>query len=266
VRWRPERLLLPLLLMLALPARAQDARGLLADDREALAYSQQAIGRQVADQSFIDADGAAIRLSELRGRPVVLTMIYTGCGDICPQITERVAEAVEAADKALGANRFAVLTVSFDTHADTPARMRAYRAAHRLDRADWLLLSGEAGAVDRLAADTGFLFTPRAGGFDHLSQATVLDGDGRVYRQVYGSDFTAPALVEPLQQLVLGKPQNALTLSALTNRIRLLCTIYDPATGRYRFSYAIFVGMAVGAASLGAVATTIVRMWQTRRA
>jgi protein SCO1/2 len=94
----------------------------------------------------------------------------------------------------------------------------------------------------------------------------MLDADGRVYRQVYGSDFSAPALVEPLKQLVLGTGDRGLTLTALTNRVRLLCTIYDPATGRYRFSYAIFVGLVIGAASLGAVAASIVQMWRTRRA
>jgi protein SCO1/2 len=234
-------------------------------EAEVLATSQQAVGRMVTDQAFTDADGRPVRLSDFRGRPVVLTMIYTGCGDICPLITEHVADAVAVADKALGAGRFSVLTVGFDTRADTPARMRDYRAAHRIDRAGWVLLSANAATVERLAADAGFSFAPLAGGFDHLAQTTVLDADGRVYRQVYGSDFAPPVLIEPLKQLVLGTREGGLTLTALSNRVRLLCTIYDPATGRYRFSYAIFVGLAIGAASLGAVAASIVRMWRTRR-
>jgi protein SCO1 len=253
------------LVILVSPARAHDARSTLFNETEALAYSQQAIGRAVADQSFVDADGKPVRLADFRGRPVVLSMIYTSCEDICPLIVEHVADAVAQADKALGAGRFVVLTVGFDTHADTPSRLRAYRAAHRIDRPDWYLLSGDVATVERLAADTGFLFAPRAGGFDHLAQTTVLDADGRVYRQVYGSDFASPALVEPLKQLVLGTSDGGLTFTALANRVRLLCTIYDPATGRYRFSYAIFVGLAIGAASLGAVAASIVRMWRTRR-
>ena len=254
------------LLLLALPARAHDARPTLFNEAEAVAYSQQAIGRVVADQSFVDADRRTVRLSDFRGQPVVLTMIYTSCEDICPLIVEHVADAVAQADKTLGPGRFTVLTVGFDSKADTPSRMRDYRTAHRIDRPGWRLLSADPPAVERLAADTGFLFAPRAGGFDHLAQTTMLDADGRVYRQVYGSDFSAPALVEPLKQLVLGTGDRGLTLTALTNRVRLLCTIYDPATGRYRFSYAIFVGLVIGAASLGTVAASIVQMWRTRRA
>jgi len=248
-----------------LPAHAHDARIGPFDEKQALAYSQQAIGREVADQDFVDSDGKPVHLSDFRGRPVVLSMIYTSCEDVCPLIVEHVADAVAAADRALGAGRFAVLTVGFDTHADTPSRLRAYRSVHRIDRPDWRLLSGDPAAVERVAADSGFLFAPRAGGFDHLAQTSILDSDGRVYRQVYGSDFASPALVEPLKQLVLGTRGSSLTFPALADRIRLLCTIYDPSTGRYRFSYAIFVGLALGAACLGAVAASIVRMWRTRR-
>jgi protein SCO1 len=254
------------LLVIAFPASAHDARSILFNEAEALGYSQQAMGRVVTDEDFVDADRHPVRLSDFRGKPAVLNMIYTSCMDICPLIIERVADAVASADKALGAGRFAVLTVGFDTHADTPARLRDYRAAHRIERPGWLLLSTDAGSVARLAADVGFLFAPRGGGFDHLAQTTLLDADGRVYRQIYGSDFAVPALVEPLKQLVLGNPGSFLSISALTNRVRLLCTIYDPATGRYRFSYAIFVGLAVGAASLALVAAFLVQMWRTRRA
>ncbi|HEY7581444.1 MAG TPA: SCO family protein [Acetobacteraceae bacterium] len=248
------------------PGHAHSTRPDLFNETQALAYSQQAIGRLVADQSFIDSGGNSVQLAAFRGHPVVLSMLYTSCTDICPLIVEHLANAVDAADRALGPGRFTVLTVGFDTHADTPARLAAYRAAHRIQRPDWLFLSAGHAEVDRLAADTGFEFAPRAGGFDHLAQVTVLDEEGRVYRQVYGADFAAPALVEPLKQLTLGRRESPLSFTGLANRVRLLCTIYDPATGRYRFSYAIFVGLAVGAASLGAVAASIVRMWRVRRA
>jgi protein SCO1/2 len=247
------------------PGHAHSTRPDLFDEAQALTYSQQAIGRLVADQGFVESSGKSVQLAAFRGRPVVLSMIYTSCTDICPLIVEHLANAVEAADRALGPGRFTVLTVGFDTHADTPARLAAYRAAHRIQRPDWLFLSGGHAEVDRLAADTGFQFAPRAGGFDHLAQVTILDEEGRVYRQVYGADFAAPALVEPLKQLTLGQRGSPLSVAGLANRVRLLCTIYDPATGRYRFSYAIFVGLAVGAASLGAVAASIVRMWRVRR-
>jgi protein SCO1/2 len=203
-----------------------------------------------------------VTLADYRGRPVVLSLLYTSCDHTCPLIVESVARAVEVADAALGATSFTVLTVGFDTRHDTPARMRAYQASRGVDRPGWEFLATDAASAARLAAETGFWIAPRAGGFDHLAQVTLLDGEGRVYRQIYGENFAAPALVEPLKQLVYGTPEAASLVAALVNRVKLLCTVYDPATGRYRFSYAIFIGIAVGGAGLGAFGFFLFRLWR----
>ena len=55
--------------------------------------------------------------------------------------------------------------------------------------------------------------------------------------------------------------------TGLLNHMQLLCTIYDPTARHYRFSYAIFIEIVIGALSLGAVALFVTRLWlQTRRA
>lgn len=266
MRWAVLRWLLPVGLLLgATLAYAHDPHALLFDDKQALAYSQGAIGQSTSDQHFIATRGQDVSLAALRGRPVILNLIYTSCDHICPMIMENVARAVDLADGALGGQRFVVLTVGFDTKVDTPARMRDFAHAHGIDRPDWHLVSGQPNAIARLAEETGFLFSARAGGFDHLAQTTILDRDGRVYRQIYGNDFALPTLVEPLKDLVFNRPRETGMLSGLMNRVRLLCTIYDPASGRYRFSYAIFIGITVGAASLIGVGIAILRMWRQHR-
>ena len=73
-----------------------------------------------------------------------------------------------------------------------------------------------------------------------------IDADGRVYRQVYGIRFPTPQLIEPLKQLVFGEPQEQSSLSYLGNRIRLFCTVYDPATDSYRIDISVFIGTIVG--------------------
>jgi len=50
-------------------------------------------------------------------------------------------------------------------------------------------------------------------------------------------------------------------IDGLIERVRLVCTFYDPVTGRYALDYSIFIGLAIGAASLGGVAFIIVRSW-----
>ncbi|MCC7411043.1 MAG: SCO family protein [Gammaproteobacteria bacterium] len=232
------------------------------DRDSALAYSQAAIGREVRDATFHDHDGRAVRLADYRGRPLVVSMIYTSCNHVCPLLTSSLARASAVAREALGTDSFAIVTVGFDTANDTPVRMRSFAASRGIDIRQWAFLSADAATVDALAADLGFIYYPAAQGFDHLAQTTLIDADGRVYRQVYGDALEPPALVEPLKELVLGQPGSAPGLDGWLRGIRLFCTIYDPASGRYRFDYSVAAMALAGALSLGATLVVIVRAWR----
>lgn len=234
----------------------------LFDEAKALATSQAAIGRTVSDHAFRDTRGKTVKFSSYLGRPVVLSLIYTSCDHTCPLIVEGIERALEAADGELDPRGYSVLTVGFDTRVDTPARMRLYQSSRGITRLGWDFLSADASTIERLAAETGFLYRPRAGGFDHLAQVTIIDAEGRVYRQVYGEQFATADLVEPLRQLVYGQHEEATLISSLVNRVRLVCTVYDPVSGRYRFSYAIFFEILIGGASLLAVLIFAIRLWR----
>jgi protein SCO1/2 len=230
-----------------------------ADPVGAIRYSQAAIGRQLGDYAFVDQDDSVVRIADYRGKPLVVNLVYTSCGDVCPMVVESLSRAVGVAQQALGRDSFAVVTVGFDVARDTPARMKAFAAAHGIDSPNWRFLSTDKETAARLAGDLGFIYYASARGFDHLAQTTVVDRDGRIYRQVYGADFGSPALVEPLKDLVFGRGAPITGIDSLFNRIRLFCTIYDPNRGRYRFSYAIFISIGAGGLSLGAVGFVLVR-------
>ncbi len=231
------------------------------DSEAAIAHSQDAIGRELGDLSFRNADNQPVSLSAFRGAPLVVNMVFTACAESCPIIVQTLYDAVEVAQDSLGAESFAVVTVGFDSDTDTPARMQAYAHSQGVDLPNWHFLSGDAESVQRLADTLGFLYYPSPRGFDHLAQTSVVDGTGRVYRQVYGAEFTAPALVEPLMALVYGDVEANL-IDQVIDRVRLFCTFYDPASGRYRFDYSIFIGATIGGISLLGFAVVLVRAWR----
>jgi protein SCO1/2 len=236
------------------------------DAEAAIEYSQAAIGRQVGDYSFLDSDRTEVRLAELQGKPIVVNLVYTACSYSCPLIVQTLYSAVEVAQDALGEDSFAVLTIGFDTQEDTPARMRAYARGQGVDLPNWRFLSGDEATVSSLSKDLGFIYYPSPRGFDHLAQTSVIDAEGLVYRQVYGSDFSAPAVVEPLKDLVFGRQGDLTSVAGLINRVRLFCTLYDPSSERYRFDYSIFIALAVGSVALGAIGLILLRaLLRTRR-
>lgn len=232
------------------------------DPAEALERSEAAIGNTVGDHRLLLSDGRTLTLSELKGRPLVLSLIYTSCSTVCPIGTERLKASVAEARKALGGEAFQILTLGFDARNDTPQRMRAFAVDHHIDRDPlWNMASASPATLDALLGEVGFSYAAAAGGFEHVAQTTILDAEGRVYRQVYGDDFPLPVLVEPLKELVFGVRVSSFTPAALADRLRFLCTVYDPKSGRYRIDYGIYMGMGAGALSLIAMAWVIVYLW-----
>lgn len=232
---------------------------------EALAYSQAAVGRTTGEYQFLDSHGQTISLTDFRGRPLVISFIYTSCYHTCPMVTSHLAKVVEVARDALGQESFSVVTIGFDAPVDTPDRMRIFAAQRNIDDPDWHFLSGDSETIERLSRDIGFLFVDSPKGFDHLIQSTIVDASGKVYRQVYGEVFAPPLLVEPLKELLYGKAVATSVVDRLLNNVRLVCTIYDPTTGLYHFDYSLFVGAGAGLLSLGLIAVFLVHAWRSTK-
>jgi len=226
----------------------------------ALKVSQSAIGKQLADYTFTNAEGKPVKLEDFRGKPLVLSMVYSSCYQICPMTTRHLSKVVEKARDAMGDDSFSVAVIGFDTKVDTPEAMQYFANKQGISDKNWNLLSVNEEDLDALSNDLGFLYYPTSSGFDHLIQATVIDAEGKVYRQVYGQVFDTPLLVDPLLDLVLGRPQPEQSLiDSLSNRIKLFCTTYDPRSDGYYFDYSFFVEIFVGITVIFGVAFIMLR-------
>lgn len=234
----------------------------LANESPELRTSQAAIGRLVGDHPLVDSGGRRRTFAEFRGKPLVLSLVYTSCYSICSGLTVNLREVLKVARQALGPGSFTALTLGFDTANDTPARMRHF--AHERGAAidDWIFASTDAAAMAMLMREVGFTYRSSAKGFDHIIQTTVIDAEGRVVLQIYGQDFGAPTLVDPLKRLLRGQALERGSISDLVRSVKLLCTIYDPTSGKYRFDYTIIVEIIAGVLALGMVGIALILSWR----
>jgi protein SCO1/2 len=251
-------LLLSLLLFIPLAAGAFD-------EKLALKESQAAIGRQIGNYQFTDSSGKPVRLNDLRGKPLVVNFVYTGCFQVCPATTQFLAGAVRQAERALGPGTFRVVTIGFNLPVDDPGSMRAIARKYAIASPHWLFLTPEADTLQALVRDFGFRYEETAAGFDHLLQVSILDRDARVYRQVYGDSFDAPLFVGPLLELARDAPVEQPTLEAAWEKFKILCTVYDPAAGRYRVNYVVVIELLVGASVMLFGIGFVLREWRRRR-
>lgn len=233
------------------------------DQGEALRASQAAVGNRLSDHRLLDGAGGSVRLSDLRGKPLLISFVYTGCFQVCPTTTRTLKRAVEAAMGAFGTDAFNVVTVGFNLPFDSPEAMRAFGRQQGIHLPNWHFLSPDADTLHALAQEVGFQFVPVTGGFDHLTQVTVVDLRGVVTAQVYGDGFALSALTEALELALRGERAAPVDAIGLIERLRILCTYYDPVSGQYRFKYAIVLELAGGVTGIVVLALFV---FQRRRA
>lgn len=234
------------------------------DPAAALRISEAAVGRPLGEYTFTDTLNRKVRLDQFRGKPLVISLVYTSCADVCPVVSESLSDAVGVAQKVLGRDRFSVVTLGFDTRNDTPQRMLAFARSRGLIQPNWEFLSGDAASVGRLAEEIGFQYFPSPRGFDHVTQTTLVDAGGVIFGQIYGAIFEPPRLVEPLKDMVLGRGRSVGGLAGLVDQVRLFCTFYDPAAGRYRLDYSVILTLGIGGVCLGTLGIVLARHLRQR--
>jgi protein SCO1 len=118
-----------------------------------------------------DQDGRTVRLSDFRGRVVVLTFLYTTCRDTCPVMAQQIRGALDDLDAPPPA-----LAVSVDPVNDTPGRARSFLVRqHLAGRMRFLL-----GTAPELAAVwRAYGIAPQTKGREHSAYVVLVDPRGR---------------------------------------------------------------------------------------
>ncbi|MBZ0143281.1 MAG: SCO family protein [Rhodocyclaceae bacterium] len=215
------------------------------DQEKALRLSQSVVNQPVGDFTLLGRNEKPVRLAGYRGKPLLVSFIYTGCFEVCPTTTRNLQKAVTNTVAVLGTDRFNVVSIGFNQPFDSPSAMKAFAAQNGIVFPNWEFLSPAPAIVDELTRAFGFSYAPTPAGFDHIVQVTLVDAEGKIYRQIYGERLDADQLVEPMKQLITGAPvAQTGAIADILDRVRILCSVYDPKTGQYRVDYALIFEIA----------------------
>jgi protein SCO1 len=145
---------------------------------------------------------ATLGLVELRGRYVILSLIFTRCSGTCPLLVKQL-QVFSASLPPDIRNRTRFVAITIDP-ADTSEMLLQYRREKRLDERQWILLRGEAGAVRELAAVLGFNYAPSDdqsadSQFSHSNLLTVLNPRGEIIHQQQGSGSNLGELISAIR-------------------------------------------------------------------
>lgn len=131
-------------------------------------------------------DNENIRLEELRGKVLVMVMIYTSCQASCPRL---VADMRNLREKVSPENNKIVqyVFVSIDPETDTPENLKAFAKENKMDNDQWLFLRGSKEDTREFAAVLGVNYkriSPMD--FSHSNIISVFDRNGVLVQQKAG--------------------------------------------------------------------------------
>lgn len=140
----------------------------------------------------------AIHLADLKGKVMVVVMIYTSCEAACP----RLVADMRSINQKVNDPAIDFVLVSIDPERDTPEVLKAYAKAEHLEGEQWILLQG---AVDDVREFSNVLsmkykkISPID--FSHTNIISVFDKKGVLQYQQAGLGVNNDKLVEEVKKL-----------------------------------------------------------------
>lgn len=171
---------------------------------DAGAYSGQVLSPAKPAPGFTlhDADGHAVRLSDYRGKAVLLTFVYTHCPDVCPLIMTNLGVALDKAGP--DAEQAQIIAVSVDPQGDTPARVKQFLKVRGLTgRAQYLIGSQVELAPVWKAYGILVQASPEDREVGHSATVRGITGDGRE-KTTYPQNFSPTAVARDIPLLAAG--------------------------------------------------------------
>jgi cytochrome oxidase Cu insertion factor (SCO1/SenC/PrrC family) len=133
-----------------------------------------------------DDNGRVLKLGELKGSPIIVTMAYTACRKTCSTTLLSLQELQRIADRR-GLNASFVI-VSYDPEQDSPALWREYRKQRRIDRDNWHFLTGSSLETRRIARFLDLEYWSYDEHIMHDFRVVMFDADGRYLRDLRWRD------------------------------------------------------------------------------
>jgi protein SCO1 len=158
------------------------APGVVAE-RSAFAGSRLPERVPAPDFELRDQDGREVTMQALRGRPVVVTFLYTHCDESCPGQAQQIKGALDE----LGVD-IPALAISVEPERDTPASARAFLAKQGVTGRLRFVLGDRA---ELRPLWRGYAISPQSDDAEHQARIVLVDGRG-LQRVGFPADQATP--------------------------------------------------------------------------
>lgn len=150
-------------------------------------------------------NGENLEMKDLKGKVLVMVMIYTSCKSACPRLVADMRNIEQRLPENIKENVKLVL-VSIDPAVDTPKRLKAFAIENKMEGNQWLFLRSSEENTREFAAVLAVNYKKISPlDFSHSNIISVFNADGELAYQQEGlgvnSDETIKKITEEAEKL-----------------------------------------------------------------
>jgi protein SCO1/2 len=139
--------------------------------------------------ALISQDGRPLALSDLHGKVVAVTFIFTMCTDTCQVLTPMMSFVQDRLGRDFG-EKIAFVSVTVDPERDTPEVLKDYAQAFGANPAGWFFATGAPDVIRDVTRRYGVFATKAENGnVDHTFLTSIVDRRGILRVQYLGVRF-----------------------------------------------------------------------------
>lgn len=146
--------------------------------------------------------GEKIGLESFRGRPFVLTFLFTRCPmpNFCPRMSKNFAELQQAIRRGTGAvAETRLLSITIDPQFDTPRILAEYGKSEEADPAIWTFATGGPSQIDALTQAFAVYRAQEGGTISHGLTTALIDRNGTIAKLWRGNGWTPAEVLREIR-------------------------------------------------------------------
>lgn len=180
----------------------------LPPNRAEQAAATPAPSRQLPDVALLDQRGQPFGLSELRGRSVAITFLFTRCPlpNFCPLMSRNFAIVQKELATTAPPEKWRLLCITIDPEHDTPEALANYAKSYGADPKTWIFATGSEADIRQVAAVFGMEFANTNGQINHNLRTAVIGPDGKIQKVFEGNDWQPADVVAEMRRVIAAAP------------------------------------------------------------
>jgi protein SCO1/2 len=160
-------------------------------------------GDQMPFFGLTNQNGERVMLENFRGRPLILTFVFTRCPipNFCPLMSSNFAELQNAIKNGSGNLLQArLLSITLDPEFDTPEILKQYGESHGADPKIWTFATGDAKEIEALTRAFSVYVRTEGGTISHGLATALIDKDGKIEKIWRGNAWKPDEVIKEINQ------------------------------------------------------------------